>query len=114
MVCSYHGQSGSPVWLYNTTSGDRYIRGILSSSGAGSSSDAAGPGAFTLISEVPLLSHNLGHHQHVPSDAYEEACIPVASLLVGDSFDNNCWLGCTSKLWVVYHGDSQTILRLSR
>ena len=60
-ICSYHGQSGSPVWLYNTSSGDRYIRGILSSSGDGTNSDAAGPGAFTLISEVSSCIENLHH-----------------------------------------------------
>ena len=49
MFCSFHGQSGSPVWLYNTSTGERFIRGILSSF---AKSNTAGPGTFTLMSEV--------------------------------------------------------------
>lgn len=51
-LCSFHGQSGSPVWLYDTTSGERFVRGVLTHRTlTGSGQDVPGPGSFTIMSQ---------------------------------------------------------------
>ena len=48
---SFHGQSGSPVWLYDTDTGERTVRGVVTHRNLTSASDAAAPGFFTIMSE---------------------------------------------------------------
>ena len=62
---SYYGTSGSPVWLYNDTTGERYVRGVETHFQDGGGHNTGAPGAFTLLSQVSLMKLPCGVEGHI-------------------------------------------------